>query len=141
MQQWNPAKQPAGAAPPVMKPSPAQLMEQKMTQEEIAFLRNSIQSLHADQKAGVIKIVQEFSRQSEGACQFVLDQLPIRTSRELESYVKRCLKDNEKKAKRKESDAKRRERQKVMKSQQPVETRAPVSEPVELKQAQPISMQ
>lgn len=74
--------------------------------------------MNPEQKNGVIKIVQEFSRQSEGSCQFVLDQLPIAVCRELESYVKRCLKENEKKLKRKESDAKRRERQKFIKQQQ-----------------------
>lgn len=72
MQQWNAAKQPIGAAPLSNKP-PTSMMEQKMTQEEIAFLRNSIQSLNPEQKNGVIKIVQEWSRQSEGSCQFVLD--------------------------------------------------------------------
>jgi hypothetical protein len=43
-------------------------MDVKMTPDEIAFLRNSIGALNADQKTGVIKIVQEWSRQSEGSC-------------------------------------------------------------------------
>jgi hypothetical protein len=111
-----------------------------MTPEEIAFLRNSIQKLNPEQKNGVIKIVSEWSRQSEGSCQFVLDQLPIRISRELEAYVKRCLKDNEKKAKRKESDAKRRERQKIMKQQQATDVSRPISESQQEK-SQPIAMQ
>jgi hypothetical protein len=37
-------------------------MDVKMTPDEIAFLRNSIGALSAEQKTGVIKIVQEWSR-------------------------------------------------------------------------------
>jgi hypothetical protein len=99
-----------------------------MTPEEIAFLRNSISSLNPEQKNGVIKIVEPYARQSEGSCQFVLDQLPIRVCRELENHVKRCIKENEKKAKRKESDAKRRERQKIIKQQAATDVSRPLSE-------------
>ena len=106
-----------------------------MTPDEIAFLKNSIGSLSAEQKNGVIKIVQEWSRQSEGSCQFVLDQLPVRTSRDLEAYVKRCLKENEKKQKRKEADAKRRERQKIIKQQAVTDLSRPAPEAEPAKQA------
>lgn len=64
-QQW-PAK--VASIAPTSKLTPAQLMDVKMTPDEIAFLRNSIGALNADQKTGVIKIVQEWSRQSEGSC-------------------------------------------------------------------------
>lgn len=59
-QAWT---QPTAAVPtPAPKPNPANLMETKMTPEEIAFLRSSINSLSPEQKNGVIKIVQEWSR-------------------------------------------------------------------------------
>ena len=58
-QQW-PAK--VQSIAPTSKLTPAQLMDVKMTPDEIAFLRNSIGALSAEQKTGVIKIVQEWSR-------------------------------------------------------------------------------
>jgi hypothetical protein len=41
--------------------------------------------------------------------EFELDALPIKELRELESYVDKCHKETEKKKKRQEADAKRRE--------------------------------
>ena len=62
-----------------------------------------------------MNIVKSFSSQNENSCQFVLDQLPVKISRDLETYVKKCLKENEKKEKRKKADALRRERKKIAK--------------------------
>ncbi len=42
--------------------------------------------------------------------------LPIRKCRELQKYVENCIKENKKKAKRKEADKLRREKQKEIKS-------------------------
>jgi hypothetical protein len=46
--------------------------------------------------------------------------LPPKKCRELQAYVKDCFKENVKKAKRKEADAKRREKQKSNRAAQSV---------------------
>lgn len=48
--------------------------------------------------------------------EFELDMLPVRKCRELQKYVDTCIKENKKKAKRKEADRLRREKQKEIKS-------------------------
>jgi hypothetical protein len=55
--------------------------------------------------------VQEFCQKnnSSGVFEFELDALPVTKLRELEEYVQNCQKENAKKKKRQEADAKRRE--------------------------------
>jgi hypothetical protein len=73
--------------------------------------------LTQSQQNGIIQIVQQCIPQNNkgDVFEFELDQLPTRKCRELENYVKGCLKENAKKQKRKEADAKRREKQKSSK--------------------------
>jgi hypothetical protein len=47
--------------------------------------------------------------------EFELDMLPVRKCRELEKYVEDCIKENKKKAKRKETDKQRRAKQRESK--------------------------
>jgi len=88
-----------------------------MTLEEKSQLKNSIPMLTQSQQNGIIQIVQQCIPQNNkgDVFEFELDQLPTRKCRELENYVKGCLKENAKKQKRKEADAKRREKQKSSK--------------------------
>ena len=88
-----------------------------MSLDEKSQLKNSIPMLTQQQQNGIIQIVQQCIQQNNkgDVFEFELDQLPTRKCRELEDYVKRCLKENQKKLKRKEADAKRREKHKISK--------------------------
>jgi len=68
--------------------------------------------------------VQQYAqRDDNNQVTFELTQLPVFLCRNLESYVKKCIADNEKKQKRKEKDAqrrvKKREEQKQKQTQVP----------------------
>ena len=82
-----------------------------MTSSEKERLKHSISSLLPVQQTGIVKIVQAYCQKNNtsGVFEFELDQLPIDKLRELEAYVEQCQKENEKKKKRQEADAKRRE--------------------------------
>ena len=84
-----------------------------MTEAERNDLISQINSLTPTQSEGIIKIVAEHAKQDEGQnYTFELTQLPVVVTRNLESYVKKCISDNEKKRRRKEQDAKRRKQKK-----------------------------
>ena len=80
-----------------------------MTVEERDNLIHQINSLTPQQSEGIITIVQEYAqRDDNNQVTFELTQLPVFLCRKLESYVKKCISENEKKQKRKAADAKRR---------------------------------
>jgi hypothetical protein len=62
--------------------------------------------LTPEQQRGIIDIVKDSINQNNNEVfEFELDQLPVRKCRELDTYVKGCIKINQKKQKRKEADA------------------------------------
>ena len=74
-----------------------------MTEEERNDLITQINSLTPNQSEGIIKIVQEHAQKDEGQnYTFELTQLPMSVCRNLETYVKKCIAENEKKKRRKE---------------------------------------
>ena len=84
-----------------------------MTVAERDDLITQINSLTPNQSEGIIKIVQEHAQKDEGQnYTFELTQLPMNVCRNLETYVKKCIAENEKKKRRKEQDAKRRKQKK-----------------------------
>lgn len=100
---------------PVKKPQ--NLMDVPMTPAEKNQLKDSIPMLTLAQQNGILKIVQDSCPQSgKGEVfEFELDMLPVRKCRELEKYVEDCIKENKKKAKRKETDKQRRAKQRESK--------------------------
>ena len=81
-----------------------------MTTEEKAKLRTNIGKLTLEQKKKIVPIVQECVSKSgkTSVFEFELDQLSVECLNELETYVKKTIKDNEKKQKRREADIRRR---------------------------------
>lgn len=81
-----------------VKKAPSQNNDNKaMTLEEKNQLGNSIRSLNKDQLRGIIKILSdpqsESSSQKSKYFEFDIDKLPPKKLRELEKYVKGCLKE------------------------------------------------
>ncbi len=117
-----------------MKPSefaavrkPASLADTPMTPQEKSFLKDSIPQLTLSQQNGILNIVRDSCPQpAQGEVfEFELDMLPVRKCRELEKYVENCIKENAKKAKRKEADKVRRIKQRESKQQLQEQDRAP----------------
>jgi len=80
--------------------------EKPLTVEERDNLIHQINSLTPQQSEGIITIVQEYAqRDDNNQVTFELTQLPVFLCRNLESYVKKCISENDKKQKRKEKDA------------------------------------
>ena len=109
---------------PVPQGKPAENLNDKpLTVDERDNLIKQIQLLSQVQSEGIIKIVEQYaSRDDNNQVTFELTQLPIFLCRNLQTYVKKCIADNEKKKKRKEKDQqrrmKKREEQQKQKQQQ-----------------------
>ena len=97
---------------PSIEKKPVNLMDTPMTSKEKQSLKDSIPELTMPQQTGILEIVQDSCpKNTQGEVyEFELDSLPVRKCRELEKYVEQCIKENEKKRKRKEADKTRRER-------------------------------
>jgi len=87
-------------------------MDVPMTPAEKSQLKDSIPLLTLAQQNGILEIVRDSCPQSNKAevFEFELDMLTVRKCRELEKYVNDCIKENKKKAKRKEADKVRRDK-------------------------------
>ena len=85
-----------------------------MTEKERDNMIQQINSLTPQQSEGIIEIVSAYvKRDDNNQVTFELTKLPISLCRSLEEYVKKCVQTNDKKRKRKEQDAQRRERKRV----------------------------
>lgn len=90
----------------VSQQSAPNMDEKPLTVEERDNLIRQINSLTSSQSEGIIEIVQQYAqRDDNNQVTFELTQLPVFLCRNLESYVKRCIAENDKKQKRKEKDA------------------------------------
>jgi len=87
-----------------------------MSVEEQAALIESISTLNQKQTEGILDIVKEFAHSNESMeVSFELAQLPVEKCRALQNYVKNCIKENERKRKRKEQDKIRRQQKREAK--------------------------
>eukprot|EP00347_Sterkiella_histriomuscorum_P022025 403331949 len=91
------------------------LSDKPMTPQEKSILKDFIGQLTPEQQRGIIEIVADIVGQNNSDIfEFELDSLPNRKCRELDVYVRKCMSLNQKKQKRKEADALRRQQQKAM---------------------------
>ena len=94
-------------------------MEQKqLSNEDKNNLKMNINRLTNEQKKGIVEIVKKcVSRdKNSSSFEFELDQLSNECLRELDTYVNKHIKENQKKEKRKKNDQERRARQQEAKN-------------------------
>ena len=95
----------------------------QMSTSEKNSLKLNIGKLNNAQKKGIVDIVKKCvgrNDKNQSCFEFELDQLSTECLRELEGYVNKNCKDNQKKEKRKENDQKRRQKQQAEKNQQKI---------------------
>ena len=117
----QPSKPPVSTPKPVQAPVKIDMADKQLSQDDKNNLKLNIGKLSGDQKRGIVEIVKKCvsrDKNSGSSFEFELDQLSNQCLHELQAYVNKCVKENDKKAKRKKNDQERRARNQEAKTQQ-----------------------